>query len=1133
MRISLSRIAWILLFLVSLLQVSYAQVDTGAISGLVTDPIGAVLAQASVLATNLGTNAQHKVVTDSKGVYSINGLSVGLYTLSIQSSGFKPYTAKLQVTVGSRLAADARLSVNAAVDIVEVSAQGGVAVNTQSPEISQVVDSQQLTQLPSLTRNPYDFVGLSGNVSSGDTTSSGTAQNATTRGVGYNLNGQRSSGTEILLDGLENNQVFDDVVGIKIPIDAVEEYRIVTSNFEPQYGRASGGVVNVVTKAGSNKFHGTVWEFNRLSAYTANTVYASDNDLAKGGYTRNQFGYVVGGPILHDKLFFLNSVEWTRVRSNATVQNAVITPQLLALSSAATRAYYAQYGSNTFSFTKTASAADVGLASSTIPGATPAFGLVSYQAPVDAGGGTPQNTYNVVGRVDYNFGPKTQIFGRYVLENQVEQTGSYGYSPYSQYDAGYTYNGSNYQLNVLHQFTPSITLNNKLGFSRLNPNTTYNHAFEFAPELGLGSTAPLLALNASVGLPGLTATTPYGGPQNAIQWDGDIDWVKGNHSYQAGAQINYLQLNRSFGAYAQATETLGVSRATGLANLVSGTVDTFEAAVDTQGKLPCVKNAYTGALTQAPGCTITTPVGEPNFDRSDRYGDWAGYGQDVWKISPRLTLDYGVRYEFYGVQHNNNANLDSNFYYGSGSNYYQQIANGQVLAAPNSPIHKLWNTSKGDVAPRVGFAYDPVGNGKTSIRGGFGISYERNFGNVTYNVIQNPPSQGVVVLNKISIQTSNLGPLGNSSGTSIELPPTSLRNVDQNIKTAQTQFWSLDVQHEIAHNTIVAAQYLSAHGVHLYDIKNINGLGSGVVGLGESTTDSFGNFGLPRLNQQFSNINNRGSNGGSSYNALNLNFQTTNLRNSGLSASANFTWSHSLDDVSTTFSETNNTFNLGYTNPFKPRYDYGNSDLDIQKRLVFSPVYEEPWFKNSRSLLGEALGGWVLDGIFTARSGSPVNFFDSSNNAGDGYNIPRYTPTSRITQTNFNKAGAYQGGDSYLLGTLPAALNWSNAALGSISNWGPFPLNSIARNSFRGPGAWNLDAALAKKFTIHEQISVELRAEGFDVLNHHNFYVQEASNDVGNYGYGVPIPIFASKGGITNGPNDERRFGQFALKVNF
>ena len=199
---------------------------------------------------------------------------------------------------------------------------------------------EQIDQLPSLTRNPYDFVALAGNVSAGDRSMStnnpqlgtGGGQNTVAyRGVGFSINGQRATGTEVLLDGEENLNVFDDTIALLLPQQSVQEFRVITNNFDAQYGRASGGIVDVVTKSGTNAFHGDAWEFNRLSAYTTNTFDNNANGIPKGQYTRNQFGYDVGGPIKKDKLFFYQSTEWLRVRSSASLLAYVPTPQLLAL----------------------------------------------------------------------------------------------------------------------------------------------------------------------------------------------------------------------------------------------------------------------------------------------------------------------------------------------------------------------------------------------------------------------------------------------------------------------------------------------------------------------------------------------------------------------------------------------------------------------------------------------------------------------------------------------------------------------------------------------------------------------------------------------------------------------------------
>jgi hypothetical protein len=1155
-----------------------AQVESGQVAGTVTDASGALVAGATITVKNAGTNAERSARTKANGEYVVTALAPAVYEVTIQTTGFAPYTSRLEVTVGAHVTLDAKLSVTGATSNVDVIAAGGAQVNTQTQELSQIVNQQQVSQLPSLSRNAYDFVSVAGNVSEGDAANSGdsrsnnTYQNgpSQTRGVGYSINGQRTSGTEVLLDGVENIAVFTDGIGAYVPIDAVQEFRVTTSNFEAQYGRASGGIVNVSTKVGSNAFHGNLWEFNRLSAYTSNTETNDQINSAflagggtgalpapKGTFARNQFGFAIGGPILKDKLFFFGSTEWTRVRSGATLTAAVPTPQFLALTAPNVQNYFSTYsGGKTFNFIQTFQSGPAGIgAIPGVPNGTPVFGLVSFSAPSNAGGGLPQNTYNVVGRFDYNLSDKTQIFFRYVNYNEIDQIGGVFASPYSQYNVGQATYSTAYLLSASHVFSPSVVTNTKLSFSRINLPQTYNVALQNTPSLIASVNAQVPTTSTFIQLPGFydenpaIGGLPVGGPSNTIQWNQDLNWAKGNHSMQFGLQLIYIQDNESYGAYAQAIEQLSSTSIGGIQNMVTGNLATFQAAVNPNGALPCVENPYTAALTQTPGCSVTLPATPPSFARSDRFHDWAVYAQDSFKVNPRFTFNYGVRYEYYGVQHNNNRNLDSNFYYGSGATLFQQIRNGQVFTSPNSPIGGLWSPQYGTVSPRIGFAYDLFGNGRTSLRGGFGISYERNFGNVTFNVIQNPPNYAVIVLNgsatnPIPVTSSNTGPLSGSSG-SVPLPPTSLRNVAENIRTAQTQFYSLALEHELATNTVLSLEYTGSRGLHLYDIKNYNGLGSGNVFLGDPLSDGLGHVALTRLNNQYSNINNRGSGGDSYYQAMNIQFQMTDLHHSGLSLVANYTLAHATDELSTSFSETANAFNLGYTNPFNPSLDHGNGDLDIRNRFVVGPIYRTPYFANGHSSLKQALFGWQVTGIYTVRTGTPFTYFDTTNDsqAGQGYNIPRYTPTTPIPQHTFTttNGASGQGINAFIIGHLPAATSFANPALtipgfpNGISDWGPYPAAMTARNSFRGPGAWSFDAAVSKTIPIHEQINMVFRAEGFDLLNHHNLYIQETRDDVGNVGDGVPVPITASKGGVGNngGANDERRFGQFSLEVNF
>ena len=614
---------------------------------------------------------------------------------------------------------DAKLSVSAATTEVQVVGEGGAQVNTQTQEMSQVVDTQQLANLPSLTRNPYDFVALAGNVSGGDNSTNsgasaidqlGSGQNQENRGVGYAINGQRESGTEILLDGVENISIFTQSIGEDVPLDGTQEFSVITSNYSAEYGRASGGVINVTTKAGTNSFHGSGWEFNRLSAYTANT-YGNDaanvagiaagvcttSDLCapKGTYTRNQFGYAAGGPIKKDKLFIFESTEWTRVRSAATESEEVFDPAFIALMPSNIQAYYKTYGQTTLPSAGVASTvgqvsatgANFGLVNGTtpVPASTPMFDTVNFNAPFDAGGGIPQNTYDLVGRVDYNPTDRTQMFFRGGRENSIQLPGSNTYSAYPQYDTGLTFLNQSYLYSISHIFTPSLFLSMKASYTRFNENTSFDPSFLYVPNLMFVSpTDP--NTGALIQMPGLENFSepgqgglPAGGPQNTIQLEPDLSWTKGKHSMRFGFMGTYIQLNYASGAYAQAVEELGFAFQNSLNDMMNtagnpngAPLITFETRVDPQGKLPCPADTSTtdgnfGNVVDNPSCAIQTPLGEASFARSYRYKDWAGYGEDSYKVTPRLTLNAGLRYEHYGVQHNNHPDLDSNFYFGSGS----------------------------------------------------------------------------------------------------------------------------------------------------------------------------------------------------------------------------------------------------------------------------------------------------------------------------------------------------------------------------------------------------------------------------------------------------------------------------------
>ncbi len=1112
-----------------------AQTETGQIIVRATDPTGAVVAGASVEVKSVerGTTLSG-ISTNAEGIATIANLQPGLYDVTVKGSGFAPSTQRVQVTVGGKLALDASLSAQAKGEsITIVAGEAGVTINTQTQELSNVVSSKQITELPTLTRNPYDLVGISGNVA---------PDLGGGRGTGFAINGQRSASTEILLDGGENVDAFVAAVGQSVPLDAVQEFRVITSNFSAEYGRASGGVVNLATKAGSNSFHGSLYEFNRISALASNDFDNNANGIPKAVFTRNQFGYSVGGRVIKDKLFFFSSTEWTRVRSSGEVISLVPTPQLLAATNSRTQAFF-----NAFQLaapingpvhTVADTLKNFGLpatgAFGSLPGNLPAFGEVKATRAQDFGAGTPQNDYQTIGRLDYNWSDKTQIYVRGVYEQGATPLGTVSFSPYQGFNTGQTVGDQSYLGSVTHSFSPNWVSQSKVVFNRLRNADQPLGEQPTRPSLYFTDAGVLRAFGKFFRFPGYLPTSPgngipFGGPQNFLQAFEDMSWTHGAHTFRFGGQYVNIRDNRTFGAYQYASAILGTNASTALNNFVLGNLRRFSVAAFPQGKFPCHNDVNTGATLQTPACTLTTPLTSPNLSRSNRYHEWAAYFNDSWKVKPRLTLNLGVRYEYYGTQHNAKQELDSNFYFGSGSNRFEQIANGQIMLAKDSPIGKLWKPDKNNFAPRVGFAWDIFGDGKTSLRAGYGMAYERNFGNVTFNVIQNPPNNATIQFNApadiatIPITLDNLGPLA-GSGVSKPFARVSLRAVDPNIRNAYAHFWSASFERQILGNSIVSIQYSGSAGRNLYSIANINRSGTENVYLHKGpTTDLFGDGrqeGIGRLNLNgAAAINFRGSDGRSNYNAMIVSFDTTRLRNLGLRLGVRYTYAVNKDNLSSTFSEFGNNFNLGYLDPFNPNLDYGFSDNDIRHRFVTNFTWDIPSPKAAQGWVKQVVGGWELTGIYVARSGAPFSVFDCSFAFGACSRAILSGPVNFRGSINHDSIGVADTPNRYKYIDLSGLTPGEFRDVNNTAEFPPFPSNMSKRSAFRAPGIWNLDGALFKNFQITEAKRIQLRLETYNTLNHANLFAGTDEAEV-NTGY-VP----AAFGG--------RRNVQLAVKFVF
>jgi outer membrane receptor protein involved in Fe transport len=1069
---------------------AFGQTETGQITGTVLDPTGAFIPTATVTATDLATGNARSVTT-SDGIYAFPNLLPGRYDVQATAPSFKTTKETVTVTVGSKIGLNFHLEVGATTETVEVTATA-TQINTETQTLGTTISGDEVLNLPTITRNPYDLVKTVGNT----TDSEGASRD---RGVGVSMNGLRSSDVGILLDGVPNNNNFDTQVAIDIPLDSVGEVSVLTNTFTAEYGRALAGFVNVDTKRGTNAIHGTVYEFNRSSAFASNNTDNLSKGIGKPHFVRNQFGFSAGGSIMKDKLFGFVNPEWIRVRSEATQQATIVTPQLLAASAPATQNFYSTYAQlkpgivqlQTFTY------ADVCPGCTLIPSSTPSYQLISFNAAADSGGGDPENTLELVGRLDYVLSDKTQFYFRYARYDSNLFPGVTTNSPYVGYDTGETDLKTSYVLSGTHMFSPSLVSQTKVSYNRVGILQPLSTA-PIGPTLytTLGATNSIGG--GSFVYPGYSPfspgnSVPFGGPQNYIQVNEDVTKLKGKHNFRFGGLVTYLQDNRTFGAYEEAVAALGTTTSSAVNGFINGTLHDFQAAVYPQGKFPCI-NGPAGRIV-TPACTLNLPVAPPSFSRSNAFHEGALYVQDSWKVRPRLTLNLGLRWEYFGPQRSRDPNLESNFYFGAGSNIELQSGTGQVLLTSDkaNPVGGLWKKDWHDFGPRVGFAWDVFGNGKTSLRGGYGLGWDPNFGNVTFNVIQNPPNYSVIALTApadvatIPITTNNSGPLAGSSGTKA-IPRVTLRAVDPNIKTEYAHLWSASLEHQFGTDLIAAVEYTGSKGVNLYSINRLNIPGSALVyggpGSGSGSTGD-------RINNQYSYINFRTNGGFSNYNALNVRAEMRNFRRQGVTLRFNYSWAHAIDNISNTFSETTTGAGLlGVLDPLNPGLDKGDAEYDIRHRVTMAAVWDVP-YKGNKRVTDTILGGWTIIPNFNVRTGIPFTVGDCTNATVSCPRVMYDTPFHpAYQQTAIN-------GNPNIFNYMPLGSpdsTYVNPIVGA-SDFGPFPSTMTGRNAFRAPGYWNVDFAVHKTFSLNERFKLQLRGEAFNVFNHSNLYLVYSNTD--------------------------------------
>lgn len=1141
-----------------------AQTQFATISGKVTDPNGAAIAGARVALTNPTTGTTSETTTNEEGIFLLGNVYAGEYDLSIEKEGFKTPKQRIRVEVAQRLTSDFQLEIGAPTEVVTVTAE--TVINTSSQELSRTVSEKEIINLPLLTRNPYALVALApGAADTGSVTGD-------TRGLGISVNGQRTSSINFMLDGGENNDTFVAGVGQVVPLDAVQEFRVQTSNFTAEFGR-NAVVTNVVTKSGTNQWHGSVYEFYRGSALASNTLEDNATATPKSNFVRNQFGGSFGGKIVEDKTFFFGTLEGIRVRSSSSERFLVPTQAFFNASSTSTRNFLTAFGglpqATDPSVQLTArqiiediegcgpygsSAACTLFNSNTgaaIPANTVLFQRTVVRAPTDAGGGLPQNTWLWTGRIDHRFSDETALLGRYAFQNTINFPGSVSLSPYEGFNTGQRLRNQNLNLTLTHTFSPTFFNESRAIYNRIYQNQPLGAAPGTTPcwQYDLFNATPT---GDSITFPGYVpqvcafAGIPFGGPQNIYQGFTGFTNLRGKHTFKFGAQYLHLRDNRTFGAFEN-----GWFDTFTMQGMLDGQIDLIVVAIDPNGKTPGeVYNTATDGRFRP-----------PSFTRHFRYNEAALYLEDSYKWSDRLTLNGGLRWEYFGVLRSGPEHerfLDANLYLGAvgGPSENLDTFTG-VTNARFRRTSQFYRQDWNNFAPRVGFAWDMFGTGDSVLRGGYGIFYDRNFGNAVFNAIQNPPNYATITLVPLGslggantpIRPNQFDTLAALGGGSLTIA-SSARMLDNDLRTAYSAQWNLTFEHDLFDTgTIFSASYVGSNGVKLYSLNNLNQRGSCLHRRvrGETSfpcSPAGGNS--SRLNQTgLTGMNRRGNEGLSRYHGLSLDVRTDRLADTGLTLRGSYTWSHSIDNSSSFFGDSpfEANFGFGFRDPYRPHLDRASSTNDIRHRLSISGLWDIPWFKNTSGFAAQVLDGWQITGIFQAQTGGAFSVYDGSANtqcslSGTNFCFPVITgagapniQASPISQPN--RFSLYSGLNSlfttqeaFCAGPNPTGFTGltCTAFLANIRTDLLSP-----RNLFRTPGYWNIDAAVFKNFRMPwEGHQLQFRAEFFNAANHSNLYALPGTNQF----TGGTSFVTGARGVRPDGTN-ERRNIQLALRYQF
>jgi hypothetical protein len=1056
--------------------VAVAEVD-----GHVTDQSGQSIANAQVKMTEVDKDQVHNTVTNAEGFYSLPNLPTGAYKLEVTAPGFKSYSQTgIVLQVAANVKADVTMSVGAVSESIEVVANAAM-VETKDNSLSQVIEQKRVVDLPLNGRNPTQLLLLTEGASTapgGDLTGSKNIQGSNASGT-FSVAGGQANGNNFLLDGGDNNDPFSNV-NLPIPFpDALQEFSVLTNALPAQYGLHPGAAVNYVTKSGANAFHGDFFEFLRNGDLNARQEATAARDTLK----RSQFGGVVGGRIIKDKLFFFGGFEGTRQKSNppstisyvptaavlngdfSTIDGTTCHSTPIQLKNPITGVPYPgdQVPVSTFD------PAALKIAKSYIPTSADPCGKVLYGIPAN----NPDNQW--IGRVDYIVSSKQSMYGRYYIYDYTGESVFNGTNALTTTTPGNMDRSQTATFGDNYTFSPTSLNSFHLTFNRrrddrgtpanlFSPNTVGVNMFDLLPNFIDISVTNYFGIGSGTGAPGHFNTNTY-------QLSDDYNLIKGKHQLGFGVDVRKLQLNIINNQQSNGQFTFGGSYSgDNLADFLLGRVSTFN-------------------------------DGNPN-PNTLRQTVAAVYAQDVYHVTPHFTLNLGVRWEPsvppYEENRAGNQFDQAAFNAGIHSTVYPTAPAGLLFAGDslnaNGKYFEKWHLLT--TSPRVGLVWDPEGNGKSTIRAAFALMHDTTELFFPERLTTNPPYASSITLTNVSFSNPYANyPGGNPfpgaaifpvGGTYVSIPP--------DVRPTYMMQWNLSYQRQFGKDWLATINYIANESRHVLGSTDID-YSVYIPG----STASTNNRRLlylqnPAQGQYYSDIQQADDGGTSHYEGLVSSVQ--HRLSNHFSILSNFTWSHCTSDVDFT-GELAGTI---YQNPTSRAQEKGNCGFDRRLNYVASIVATMPAIGDR---IGKALsGGWQVAPIFTAYTGQPFTVTDAGKDvslSGQDEDRPNVVLPSQV------------------IPTIQTQKEWFNQAAFAVQPTGTF--GDSGRFNLYGPGSWNMDVAVSRVFKLKERFGLEVRGEAFNFFNHANW--NSPTVTIGSSTFGQ-ITSFSSP-----------RILQFALKLTY